>query len=122
MVVAAARRGNMVIVGRGGQFLLPPGRGLAVRIIASEPYRVRQTMEEYSVDEAKAKQLVAAADRGRKEFVARFFHRDLADPQLYDLVIKVDAFGPEATAQQIVAAWGQRRTARHAAVPAAPSA
>jgi cytidylate kinase len=120
MIVAAARRGNMVIVGRGGQFFLPTGHGLAVRIIASEQYRVRQTMEEYSLDEAKAKQLVAAADRGRKEFVARFFHHDVADPHLYDLVIKADSFGPDATADQIVAAWGHRQATRHAAVPAAP--
>jgi len=45
VVLAAARRGNVVLVGRGCQFLLPPGQGLAVRIIASEKYRVRRVME-----------------------------------------------------------------------------
>jgi cytidylate kinase len=117
MILAAARRGNMVLVGRGAQFLLPRGHGLSVRIIASEQYRVRQTMEEYSLKEPEAKQLVAAADRGRKDFVARFFHQDVADSQLYDLLIKVDSFGPQATADQIVAAWRHHQTARRQATP-----
>ncbi len=107
IVLAAARRGNVVLVGRGGRFLLPREQGLAVRIIASEKYRVGRTIEKYSLSEAQARQFIAAVDRGRKELVARFFHRDVADPHLYDLVINVDLLGPDVAAEQIVAAWQQ---------------
>jgi cytidylate kinase len=120
LVTAAARRGNVVIVGRGGAFLLPRGPGLAVRVIATEKYRVRRIMDKYAMAETKARQYIATVDRGRKEFVARFFHHDVADPRLYDLVINVDCFGPEASAEEIATVWERREAARRSvAAPAA---
>jgi len=35
----------------------------------------------------------------------RFFHHDVADPHLFDLVIHADRFGPEGAAEAIVAAY-----------------
>jgi len=121
VVVAAARRGKVVLVGRGGQFLLPRDQGLAVRIIASEKYRVRRIMEKYALGEAQAKQFVTTLDRGRREFVGRFFRRDVDDPHLYDLVINVDFLGPEAAVEEILAAWQQvEARRREAPMPASP--
>lgn len=114
IITAAARRGNVVLVGRGAQFLLPRDQGLAVRIIAPEKYRLGQIMQEHGMNEEEARQYLAEVDEGRAAFVARFFHRDVADPHLYDLVINVEHFGPDAAADQIVAAWhrlGACRTA-----------
>ena len=122
IVTAAARRGNVVIVGRGGAFLLPKGQGVAVRIIATEKCRVRRIMEKYAMAETPARQYIATVDRGRREFVARSFHHDVADPHLYDLVITVDFLGPEAAAEEIAAAWERRETRRRAAAMPAPQA
>jgi cytidylate kinase len=105
IVIAAAQHGNVVLVGRGGRFLLPREGGLAVRIIASEKHRVGRIMAERSMSETQARQYVAAMDQGRRDFVARFFHQDVADPHLYDLVINVEFLGPDGAAEQIVAAW-----------------
>jgi cytidylate kinase len=123
IVLAAARRGNVVLVGRGGQFLLPREQGLAVRIVASEKYRTRRTMEKYALSEVQARQFIATVDRGRTEFVAQFFHHDVADPHLYDLVINVDFLGPDAAAEQIVAGWRQVEARRGTAgvPPSRPS-
>jgi hypothetical protein len=110
IVTAAARRGGVVIVGRGGQFLLPPGEGLAVRIIASEKYRVRRIMEKYGLAESRARNYLATVDRGRREFVARFFRHDVNDPHLYDLVINVERFGLAGAVAEILAAVGQSAT------------
>ncbi len=54
VVMAAARRGNVVIVGRGDNFLLPRDGGLAVRIVASEKYRVEQMMRRYGLWRSRA--------------------------------------------------------------------
>jgi cytidylate kinase len=113
-VTSALRRGNAVIVGRGAQFFLPRSRGLAVRVVASAKYRVRRVMEKLSMTETQARQFVDAVDCGRREFVSRFFRRDVADPHLYDLVINVDFLGTEAAADEIIAAWSGR-AAQHAA-------
>jgi len=105
IVLAAAREGNVVLVGRGAQFLLPREQGLAVRIVAPETYRVRQIITRRGLSAAKAKQFIAEVDRGRREFVRRFFHRNIDDPHLYDLVINVERFGPVGAAEQIIGAY-----------------
>jgi cytidylate kinase len=121
IVLAAARRGNVVLVGRGGPFLLPRDQGLAVRVVASEKHRVRRIMEKYAMDEPQAKQFVATLDRGRREFVSRFFRRDVADPHLYDLVINVEFLGSEAAVEEILAAWEQVEARRSATPVPSPS-
>jgi len=105
VVMATARRGNAVFVGRGTHFLLPRGQGLSVRLVAPRPYRVEQIVRRLGISAAKARQHVACVDRGRREFVRRFFNGNIDDPHLYDLVINVERFGPEAAADQIVGAY-----------------
>lgn len=107
VVLSAARRDNVVLVGRGAQFLLPREKGLAVRLIAPRKFRVRQVMQRDGLDEAGACRLIEERDRGRREFVQRFFRRDIDDAHLYDAVLNVERFGLEATARYILAALEQ---------------
>jgi cytidylate kinase len=102
VVVAAAHCGRVVFLGRGAQFFLPPRSGLAVRIVAPEAYRVAQLARQHEVDEKQARRLMKEADEGRRDFVARYFRRDIADPCLYDLVVNVANHGPTAAANMIV--------------------
>lgn len=102
---AAARRGNVVFVGRGAQFVMPRDRGLAVRIIASEKYRVELLMERESVDAQQARRIMKEMDRGRCQFAQFFFHHDISDPHLYDMILNVERLGPPRVAQQIVDAY-----------------
>jgi cytidylate kinase len=104
VIRAAARRGNVVLVGRGAQFLLPRDNGLAVRVIASMKYRVARIVQQRECDEAKARQYLLEVDHGRKDLVQKFFHRDVTDPRLYDLVLDVDHLGPTTVADLIVEA------------------
>jgi cytidylate kinase len=108
VLAAAARRGNVVLVGRGAQFILPRSRGLAVRIIASEKYRTSLLMEREGVDAQQAGRLMKEMDRGRREFAQFFFHHDIDDPHLYDMVLNVERLGPVGVAEQIVQAYGKR--------------
>lgn len=105
VIIAAARRGNVVVVGRGANFLLPREGGLAVRIVASEKCRIEKLMLRHEIDAAQAHRMMQELDRGRADFAQKFFHRDIADPHLYDLVINVDRLGPEGAARQIATAY-----------------
>ena len=107
VIRTAARRGNVVLVGRGARFLLPSENGLAVRIIASLSYRAARVMQRLNCNEAKARQYLREVDRGRKQFVEKYFHRDIADPALYDMVFSVDHLGTAAVADLIVEAAGR---------------
>ena len=104
VALGAARRGNVVFVGRGVQFLLPRESGLAVRIIAPQKYRVDQIMRRRACTAAVARQYIKEIDGGRREFVRRYFHRDIDDPHLYDLVINTEGLGPVGAVEQILTA------------------
>ncbi|MBI3468471.1 MAG: cytidylate kinase-like family protein [Planctomycetes bacterium] len=108
IVLLAAQHGKVVFVGRGAQFVLPRDRGLAVRIIAPVPYRIEQTMRNRSLSRDQAKRSVDEADRGRAEFVRRYFLHDAADPLLYDLAINVERLGPQGAASLIVGCFRER--------------
>jgi cytidylate kinase len=102
VVLAAAHCGRVVLLGRGAQFFLPAKTGIAVRIVAPEPYRIARLMQEHGVDEKQSRRMMHDGDQDRHDFVARYFRRDNRDPCLYDMVINVANHGPDAAANVIV--------------------
>lgn len=108
VIVAAARRGHVVFVGRGAQFILPSNAGLSVRLIASEKFRVERMAMLMDSTPEQARRLVTQIEEDRREFVKRFFHRDVADPHLYDFVINVERLGLAVAADLIVEVCRQR--------------
>ena len=104
VILAVTRQHHCVLVGRGAQFLLPPDKGLAVRIIAPMEVRAQRVMQQMGLSASQARRYIEETDRGRREFVRRFFHRDIDDPNLYDLVINTARRGIEGTVRQILSA------------------
>lgn len=88
VIKAAAKNGHVVIVGRGGQFLLADQRDvLHIRIVAPLELRVAYVArrEEPNIDAARTR--VQEKDRARERNMQNQFHRKPDDPELYDLVI-----------------------------------
>jgi hypothetical protein len=108
VVLTAARRGQAVFVGRGAQFLLPQQEVLAVRIVASPKYRIQQIMEQMGISESDARRHMVEVDEGRREFVEQFFHHNITDPHLYDLVINIERCGKAGAVEEIIAAVGKK--------------
>jgi cytidylate kinase len=102
LIRTLARAGNAVFMGRGAQFLLPRSKTLAVRIVAPEAFRARRVQERHNVGLQEALDAIHRTDRGRRDFNRRFFHQDIDDPHLFDLVINAAQFGPTEAAEQIV--------------------
>ena len=95
---------NAVIVGRGAQFLLPRECGLAVRIIAPEPYRIEQMRARHGLDFFEARKMVRRLDAERRHFVKQTFGQDINNPYLYDLIINIERCGLDGTVELVVAA------------------
>jgi len=97
-----ARKGRVVIVGRGGQVLLQkiPGT-LHVRIMAPFDLRVKRVAESERVDEKQAVRILRQSDRDSAGFIHSFFHADWNDAGLYDLLINTEELSP-ATASQLI--------------------
>ncbi len=90
-----ARRGNTVIVGRGGQILLRGLPGiLHLRILAPYPLRVKRIAESEKTDEKQAIRMVRRNDRDSCGFIRFFFDEDWENPSLYDLIVNTQKVSP----------------------------
>ena len=108
VVMAAAKHGNAVFVGRGSQFFLPREKGLCVRLIASEQFRIENLMRLKSLEEPEAKRFMREVDCGRREFAQKFFSHDVTDPHFYDLVVNTAQIGMECAAEVILTAMRRK--------------
>jgi len=98
-----ARRGQMVIVGRGGQVLLRnvPGT-LHVRIFSSFAFRVKRLVESERVEEKNAVRMLRQSDRDSAAYMHSFFNADWNDATLYDLLINTEKLSPTTAVQMII--------------------
>ena len=102
LIQVLARAGNAVFVGRGAQFLLPRAKTFAVRVVAAEAFRAQRVQERHGAGLPEALDWVHRTDRGRHEYIQRFFRQDINDPHLYELVLNSERLGPAGAADQIL--------------------
>ena len=95
-----ARKGNAVIVGRGGQVL--PGV-LHVRIIAPFDVRVRRILVAEGGNVKSASRIISRSDHDSAGFLRSFFEVDWEDRSLYDLMIGTEKLSSETAVNLIVA-------------------
>jgi cytidylate kinase len=81
-------KGNVVLVGRGGQVFLAGKPGcLHLRLCAPLEYRVQKVMEKSGLSEKEAADKIHARDKSRAAYIHDFYNRDWKDPGLYHLVV-----------------------------------
>ena len=102
LVLLAAQHESTVIVGRGAHFLLPREAGLAVRIIAPRKQRIERLMQSRQCDRTEAERFMDETDHERAQFVQRYFHHDVADPHLYDMVLNLAFLSRDEVVDMIV--------------------
>jgi cytidylate kinase len=97
-----AKTQRIVIRGRGSQFILKDyPRALHVFVIAPLKMRVTRVMTDLKLDEKEAKKEIVNSDSSRREFTRSYFHAELEDPVLYDLVINTKNLNFKAAASII---------------------
>jgi cytidylate kinase len=78
---------NVVIVGRGGNYLLRDiSYALRIRIVAPLQTRIERMMKVDRVDEKTARQQIARIDKSRASYVKKNYGRDWEDLGHYDMV------------------------------------
>jgi cytidylate kinase len=97
-----AKKGNVVLVGRGGQVLLKNLPGvLHVRIIAPFGVRLKRILAAEGGDEKKASRILSQSDHDSAGFLRSFFEVDWEDQTLYDLLISTEKFSMETAVNLI---------------------
>ena len=104
VVLSMARLGGVVLVGRGGSFILGPLRGFHMRVIAPREQRLANLMKYKSLSEDDATTEIARVDTERREMIAKLFGCDIDDPNHYDLVINLGLLDLEEMVPPIVSA------------------
>jgi len=97
-----ARRGNCILVGRGGVFAaqdLP--NCIHLRLVASHRFRVEKIMTSHQLTQGEAEEYIDLHQRQRNDFIRRFAAGQPDDPHLYHLVINNEYFRVDRMADLI---------------------
>lgn len=105
VVLSYAHQGNVVVLGRGANFMTPFSKGLHVNITAPYNVRVQRAMEHEHLDEKGAKAVIAKVEAERKNFVKQYLKKDLAKANAYDLTINTTYFSVNDARDIIIEAF-----------------
>jgi cytidylate kinase len=111
VVTTLARRGRVVLLGRGAPAIVDPAHALRVLVAAPKAWRAARLAEMHPTTLREADERIGVEDSERQEFCRRSFGLDLTDPLNYDLVLNTASLGLPATAATIVEAFRRRFTA-----------
>lgn len=95
-----AKRGNCILVGRGGVFVtqdLP--NCIHLRLVAPYDFRVQKIMTSHSMNRRDAEQYIALHQQQREDFLHRFADTQVDDPLLYHLMINNSRLSIEKIAE-----------------------
>jgi hypothetical protein len=99
----AARSGNVVILGRGGAYILAdlPG-ALHVFLRASESERVMTVMERENLSADEARKKAKQIDENRRAYIRQVYGHTWDLPGHYDIVLDTGRLGYEASVEAIL--------------------
>ena len=100
--------GSSILVGRGADFILSSQDALRARLIGEPATRARFAAGKYGVSEKEAVKLVEKSDQERREFIRRYFNKDIDDPLNYDLVINTTSIDLDGATELIITAYKKK--------------
>ena len=104
LITQVARRGNAIVVGRGGAILCRGfDNAFHFRLEASFDWRVASLAQRLGISQAQAVALVESQSRLRDEFIFNTLGRDLADPLTFDAIFNNERHSVDVIAKAIVA-------------------
>ena len=110
VIQEAARAGNVVIVGRGGAYILQDfPAALHVFLRAAEAIRLKVVMARFNLSEADARRRLKQADENSTAYIKQVYGHDRNLASHYDLVLDTGRLGYEATVAAILTALDHRQ-------------
>jgi cytidylate kinase len=115
-LLEAASSDRVVIVGRGGAFLLAGvPTAVHVRIVAPLAARIERIMRREHADHDSVRVMIERIDRERAGFVRAIYHRRWDDPAAYDKTYDTSLLEPAAIVADILAQLADRARGDHEA-------
>lgn len=101
VITTLGQSGHTIVVGRGGNFILPQKLSLRLKVVAPHELRLRNVAKELQISHKEAARKLSRTDEERAAFIVRFFRHMVDDPLDYDLVLNMGAI-PQETAEEII--------------------
>jgi len=110
VIEEAARDGNVVILGRGGAYILSKFPGaLHVFLRAGEAVRAKVIMDRFNIaSEDEARKRMKQTDENWTSYIRQVYGHDRDHPAHYDMVLDTGRLGYRATVEAIVVALRSR--------------
>jgi cytidylate kinase len=107
----AARAGNVVIVGRGGAYILGSFPGaLHVFLRAAESVRIKTVQQRFNIaSEDEAKKRLKQTEENWTSYIKQVYGHDRTHPAHYDMVLDTGRLGYEGAVQTILTALKTRK-------------
>ena len=99
------RQGNVIIVGRGAQYILPPEDTFRLRFIAPIEIKIQNVMRDFGSSSIDAEKYVIKTDSDRHAYLRKYFNADVTDPSHYDMVLNTGKLGIDGSVEAIKAAF-----------------
>ena len=110
VIKEAARGGNVIIVGRGGAYILRDFEGaLHVFLRAAEAVRIKAVMARLKLSEEEARRRLKQADENWTAYIKQVYGHERNLPAHYDLVLDTGRLGYEGAVATIVTALRTRK-------------
>jgi len=101
-ILHLAEFGNVIIVGRGANIILADdAKSFHIRLVAPLNYRIQNAMKLYKLDKKSATEFIISEDEARRNYILKYFHKEIEDPLLYHVIINTNQFKPEDIAEMI---------------------
>lgn len=101
-------KGDVVILGRGANHIIPDNKALHVRITAPLEHRTKMAMKYENLSEIQARNRVRQVSRKRSQFVRQYFGKSITDSANYDLVINTNNVSLDQAVNIIITAFKQK--------------
>ena len=103
VLFAIAAHGSAVILGRGGNFCLPPERRIGLRLVAPLDTRIQNVMKERKCSRTCASENIAKLEMEQRKFVKKYFDADITDPARFHLVVNTALVDSESIVRLVKA-------------------
>lgn len=103
VILALGHHGNVIILGRGAKYILPPECAVRVRLVAPPDLRARRVAERESIPLNKAWHRIEQTDAERAAFIRNAFGKDIGAPEDHDLVLNTGEMNLEEAAERVLA-------------------
>jgi len=107
MLETAAKK-PFVVLGRGANFILPPEATLRVRITAPRRVLIKYAMQFENKNRMEARQTIDKYLKSRRDFVYKYFSKDIAKAHYYDICLSTEHLSIEQAKNIVVGAFKEK--------------